>query len=75
LNAFFLRLSGNPTLSAVVLMLLTAAPVFAQAAPAEMVRGGAAEQTVEFCGRMLVLLCGYSTAIVLGSLVGAGCHL
>lgn len=73
LGAFFRvfrRLSGNPALIAMVLMLLTAAPVFAQAAPAEMVRGGSAERTVEFSGRMLVLLCGYCAAIVLGSLVG-----
>ena len=73
LGAFFRvfrRLSGNPAVIAMLLLLLTAAPVFAQAAPEAMVRSGVTGRTVEFSGRMLVLLCGYSAAIVLGSLLG-----
>ena len=66
----FRRLSGNPAVIAMLLLLLTAAPVFAQAAPEAMVRSGVTGRTVEFSGRMLVLLCGYSAAIVLGSLLG-----
>ncbi|HAV33930.1 MAG TPA: hypothetical protein DCX79_18180, partial [Planctomycetaceae bacterium] len=53
-----------------VLVLLNAAPVLAQGTSADVLRVVPSGEVQQFSGRMVLLLSGYSAAIVLASLLG-----
>lgn len=66
----FCRRVGVSTVFVLVLVLLSAAPVLAQVAPAEVLRAVPRGEVQQFSWRMVLLLSGYSAAIVLASLLG-----
>ncbi|MFN9042292.1 MAG: hypothetical protein ACK5YO_38750, partial [Planctomyces sp.] len=67
---FFCRRTGVSTAIVLLLVLLSAAPVLAQGASADVLRGVSSGEDQQFSWRMLLLLSGYSAAIVLASLLG-----
>ena len=67
---FFCRRTGVSTAIVLLLVLLSAAPVLAQGASADVLRGVPSGEDQQFSWRMLLLLSGYSAAIVLASLLG-----